>query len=461
MIRHTKVYIILLISAISLSLLFKMDKDGRVKSASGHGDKNMRSEQKIKHVISAQPSPLHIIPDFVCVKEGGIVEANIKNNIEYEAFIEWLNMGGEYSSLFLNLKNTYTAIYLDQIVENTNITYVSVRQGGEIMCNNLDILKEKHMEGIFFYHIYGMQEGIIENFGKIDRLNIMLKSTYTGYIPIEELLLHLDCEKASIWYDWQRDEEESVATLISYEESKEWKIKEKLMELLSDTKRQLKAVYRLLGDEHEYISYEFKEADGIKVYLCIENRVSKGDSYIQWISLPIRAEEYNYLEGERLRLEDLNFDGYEDILFIGDNNTLKLYRECQGFLWNEEEKKYKYSETLPINFDRIDEEKKRITYHISEGIMQDHYYIYEYVEGKFIEKYLQVLLGEGEVEWKYAEDGRIVQKMTLFQEESEEGAYMFFNLETGQIIEGIWEAERYYYELGKLFFPEFDFYFLG
>ena len=72
-----------------------------------------------------------------------------------------------------------------------------------------------------------------------------------------------------------------------------------------------------------------------------------------------------------------------------------------------------------------------------------------------------MLLGEGEVEWKYAEDGRIVQKMTLFQEESEEGAYMFFNLETGQIIEGIWEAERYYYELGKLFFPEFDFYFLG
>ena len=95
-----------------------------------------------------------------------------------------------------------------------------------------------------------MQEGIIENFGKIDRLNIMLKSTYTGYIPIEELLLHLDCEKASIWYDWQRDEEESVATLISYEESKEWKIKEKLMELLSDTKRQLKAVYRLLVDKY-------------------------------------------------------------------------------------------------------------------------------------------------------------------------------------------------------------------
>ena len=38
------------------------------------------------------------------------------------------------------------------------------------------------------------------------------------------------------------------------------------MEVLSDNSRQLKAIYRLLGSDYEYISYEIKESGSMWVH---------------------------------------------------------------------------------------------------------------------------------------------------------------------------------------------------
>lgn len=119
------------------------------------------------------------------------------------------------------------------------------------------------------------EEGI-KGFSEIDNFKIELKSTYTDYIPVEELLLHQGCSKSSIWYSDYQDVDS--VTLISNEEAKVLEIKEKelLMEVLSDNSRQLKAIYRLLGSDYEYISYEIKESGYMNIYLCIKDRDSGG-----------------------------------------------------------------------------------------------------------------------------------------------------------------------------------------
>ncbi len=392
-----------------------------------------------------------------------LIDDNCENSTIDTTYIKWLNTEEEGSSIFLNMENTDTCIYLDQLIHDYNLAYIDTIQGGKIICNEINILKERPMEKISFSGIHGIEEGVIKGFSEIDNLKIELKSTYTDYIPVEEVLFHQGCSKSSIWYSGYQDVDS--VTLISHEEAKVLEIKENevLMEVLSDNSRQLKAIYRLLGSDYEYISYEVKESGYMNIYLCIKDQDSGGELYFDWIALPaIPLEEYTYLDGERLLLEDINFDGYDDILFMGYNDFGELYKKCQGFIWNKEEKKYEYVETLPINFDYVDEENHRITYHTSGGVSEDNYYVYEYVEGEFQERYLQLCLEEERVVWRYYEDEKLLEELQLFSEEGKKSTYIFQNFQTEQIEKGSWEGEdSEYYKLGKRFFPKFDFYYLG
>jgi len=223
---------------------------------------------------------------------------------------------------------------------------------------------------------------------------------------------------------------------------------------------QLKNVekYKLYTPNSVYTSYEFCN----HIFISIIDEEKK---YFDILEIPnemLSKMGGLHGDGPGICLEDINFDGYKDIIFLGSYDGLELYHKCIGFLWNQSEKRFELDETVPTYFDYIDAERKRLIFTGSLSAFDDSYYIYEYINGVFEEKRLDVTFNLNEsnserITWEYYENDIFLDKLVLNYTEDGSGYYNFYGRD-GSIADGTFSEEKMYSELGMQYFAEFDFY---
>ena len=76
----------------------------------------------------------------------------------------------------------------------------------------------------------------------------------------------------------------------------------------------------------------------------IKDRESYGEKYFDILEVPVENIEISWLDGRRVRLDDVNFDGYRDLIFVGDNDLMGGYRTVSSILLN----KNQIPENTPI-----------------------------------------------------------------------------------------------------------------
>ena len=316
------------------------------------------------------------------VSQGSLVDVTIHNEEEYRAFINCLEEYVNYGVLTLDLEETDTVIYLDEILAYHNFGILSIEHGGTISARNMKELNTNPLRDIELYHPYAIEEDMLSRMPNLQYIMIRLNSWYTGVLPTKELLQNTDCGNITVIWDDNRKGEENL------EEFAEW---DEINAMLSEDDHYLKALYALDNEDYRYISYEFCEeetGDACKAFICIKDRESYGEKYFDILEVPVENIEMSWHDGRRMWLVNINFDGYRDLIFVGynDNDFLGGYHQCIGFLWNEKEQRYEWNATVPEYFDGIDAERKRIVYVGGLSAADDDYRIYEYNGSVFTEK---------------------------------------------------------------------------
>ena len=222
------------------------------------------------------------------------------------------------------------------------------------------------------------------------------------------------------------------------------------------------AFYKLNCNNISYISCEFCNKNlELEPYIIVKDK--SGCLEILEIPAEILVKMGRACgDGQRICLMDINFDGYNDIIFLGYNDGLELYHHCIGFLWNQSKQQFELEKTVQSHFDYIETERKRLTFTSSPSASEDSYRIYEYINGEFEEKRLDVTFDLNEenlkeITWEYYENEIFLEKLILNYSEDGNGYYAFYGRD-GNISEGVFPKEQMYSELGKQYFEEFDFY---
>lgn len=348
-------------------------------------------------------------------------------------FVEGIVEYKDCSILYMDLLGTNTVVYLDEILPRHNFVIVEISNGGMLSVKDIEACRETNLRDLYLKYIFRIDNSVLNLF---DSLKTVL-----------------------VWTDQSFEDQE-----FDLFHGEEWK---HLMSISPEDKRDYGAIYILNEEGITYSSYEIY-SDNVKENPCavisireIENKsdpviLEIPNDIIEWISKD---------DGSRIMLEDVNFDGYKDILYLGDNNGLYLHHQCNGFLWNEETGKYELCKSLPAHFGFIDSERKRLTYYSHLSIDDETYYIYEYDDGEFQEKRLETeykrdASNPEELVWNYYENGELLEKLILEYSNGETAYYTFYDRDN-HIVNGEFPEEKSYSELGMQYFPEFDFYFFG
>ena len=376
----------------------------------------------------------------------------------------------ECSYLKLFLEETDTVIYLDDILAYQNFKFLKIYYGGTISARNMEILKDSPVKDIELFHPYAIEENVLSQILNLQYITILIDSQYNGIFPAKELLQNTDCTSIVVKWDDEGKEE------VNLEEFTEW---DEINAMLSKDNCYLKALYVSNEDDYNFISYEFRvrgeekgnscEANECEAYICIKDRESYGEKYFDILEVPFESiDTLAWLDGRRVRLIDVNFDGYCDLIFERYNDPIGSFSGCIGFLWNEKDKRYEWNATVPKNFRKIDDERKRITNSDPSSLL-DKYFIYEYHDGIFTEKkmeYIGSLTDYYLVIWQYYEDGEMLKRLEQNFDEETKLYYITYE-ENGIVTEKIMEEADYDNkyddpsDLGKEYFPEFDFYWAG
>lgn len=407
------------------------------------------------------------MPEIEVSRDSSFLDVTIHNEEEYQAFVDCLENYTECFSITLFLKETDTVIYLDDILAYQNFTFLKIKYGGTISARNMEIINESPVRDIELYHPYAIEENVLSQMPNLENITIRIDCQYNGALPAKELLQNTDC--ASIVVRWDDEGKEEV----NLEEFDEW---DEINAMLSKDNCYLKALYVLNEDDYNYISCEFCvrgeekgntcEAKECAAFICIKDRESYGEKYFDILEVPVESiDTLAWLDGRRVRLEDVNFDGYRDLIFVGYNDPIGTFNGCIGFLWNEKEQRYEWNATVPKNCRRIDDERKRIT-NVYTSSLEDDYFIYEYHDSVFTEKRLEVMFSTPEIIWQYYEEGEMLKKLERNYDEETKQYYIKYE-ENGIVTEEVMEEADYdnkydsYSDLGMKYFPEFDFYWAG
>ena len=101
---------------------------------------------------------------------------------------------------------------------------------------------------------------------------------------------------------------------------------------------------------------------------------------------------------------------------------------------------------------------------MSSSVFEDDYYIYEYKDGGFVEKKLEVRssrMDDSWIRWYYYEEGELTKTLEILSQPEDNTHHLLYE-ENGKIIEEkVLEEFSYYADIGKAYFPEFDFYNAG
>ncbi|MBD5552344.1 MAG: hypothetical protein HDQ96_14435 [Lachnospiraceae bacterium] len=406
-------------------------------------------------------------------KHSSSVEVTIRNSEEYKVFINMLNDFRDYSILELDMSGTSTTVFLDEIIAGSNFTYFEITNGGIIAIKNKDDLKDYPLKTLELYNVFEIEENLINQVSVSWLLVFELGDNYAGSAPIKELLDETDCEMITILSDKKAEGglhygEESYADMSGKEDS--------LCQVPYVEEGILRGIYRQNKSDYSYTSYEFYKPESEKeicaVYIGVDYRGGDDKKCIAMVQVPQnrysdirRTDVYG-----KIMVEDVNFDGYEDICFSGNDDYLNGDDLCCIFLWNEQEKRYKICDTAPRHIRHVDSEKKRLTHTITYGVSWDEYYIYEYRNGTYHEKKLEnrFFLEEHDEDgnaidkiiWNYSEDGELKETLEYIFNENGNTSHIIYQGK-GRTEEEVFEGKKDYDEVGKKYFPEFDFYWKG
>ena len=390
------------------------------------------------------------------------VEAKVDGQEAYEKFIGQLSEYKKYTVLYLDLLGKDTIIYLDEILSHANFTSLSISNGGIISIKELESFSDNLLENLEFHHIIQVKDFEIKRCTALKSITVWLDGHFEITEGITQIINNVSCENIIVLWD-----DENQFWNLDFLEEYDACLKDiygwgSFMKDIGK-ERYFEALYKLNNQHFSYASCEFYNRE-LKLEPHIAISVgNEENNYFDILEIPPEMlSEISRLDGQRIRLEDINFDGYKDIIFLGYNDGLEVYHECIGFLWNQSEGRFVLNKTVPVYFDYIDNEKKRLVYTSSSSAFDDTYCIYEYINGAFEEKKLYVTfrLNESDLEeiiWEYYENGVLVKKLILNDSEDGEGHYVFYD-RNGSTVKGILSKGKMYSELGKEYFPEFDFY---
>lgn len=385
------------------------------------------------------------------------VNAKIYSQEDYENFINQLEGDKKIYSVYLDLCDLDTIIYLDKLLENQNIRYLDIKNGGVICVRDKHLLETGILYGISLYHVSAVQENMLDHFSGLE-ICIRLDDRYTGRLPTRDLLNNTDCESIVLIRDGTG---QLNGTDTYHDENRmEWA---HFYSVLPLENQYMKGLYRVNHESCSYTSYEFCKKDTQETcaaFVCVKDKESDGRHYFDILEIPkVELSNISRYEGRRFYFEDINFDSYEDLLFLGNNDRIKLYYQCTGFLWDDNEKIYKLCETVPHNFKGIDGEKERLIYSTSGSASDDEYYIYKYDGNEYKEERLEVRqISEEKIVWQYFLDGKLDKEIKADLNKSQ-NFYTVIYYEDGEIKEEeLIDADCNIWETGKKYFPAFDFY---
>ena len=401
------------------------------------------------------------------IPDDGVLRIAIHNKEEYEEFISSLEEYATYSSLQLYLGETDTTIYLDEILAYQNYQQLYVENGGIISFKNTQILTYP-IQTIELSHVYALEEDMLSHIMSgvsqtPQKIVIELDNRNLDKLPIEELLCYDDCgDIALIWDDdtWGGgllDVQEGMESL------REWDYLQSVQEATDGC---LKGIYRLNDEDFSYTCYEFYNhyeehwGDIFEAFICIKDTESKGEEYFDIIDVPSdKLKDYTVRRGTRHRLtvnDDLNFDGYKDLVLDSDSYDHSPYSGFITFLWDEGEQRFILNESAPNYIDYIDPERKRLVRNRGNNVKVDDYYIYEYSDNVFTTKHLLVSKedkGGKQILEKYFENGKCTALLEFVEDEN--GFSHFYYKEIGGTREEAQaQSDLTLYEVNQIYFPE-------
>ena len=409
------------------------------------------------------------MPEIIQYDSGGL-SVEIQTQEEYITWIGQLEDYRSFNKLYIDMKETDVSIFLDEILAFGNFRTLRIYDGGRITAKKINAVNMDTLEEIEFNKIHSIDEGLMSRIPRQAKLWIDMDGDYEGEPPESELLSSIDCQNIMMVQRQGKGVETSV--LMKEQNALETKLREwdMIRTVLTEKKRVLCGYCRQVRGDYSYTEYEFCDPDTMDIseaYICIKDQKSNGGHYFDVISIPKERMEYVRHAGwSRIWLEDMDFDGYTDIIFVGDGDGSAC--ECVYYLWNESEKKYELDTTLPTRkCILIDDTRKRLTYFEAASAFDEKYYIYEYDGKRFREQKLWIVTDYLEQEkksittWQYYEDGELMGKLEWIRYDSEYISYVIYE-ENGERVDEVQINEKVSYdEIGLMYFPEFDFYQLG
>ncbi|MDE5699486.1 MAG: hypothetical protein K2I96_19100 [Lachnospiraceae bacterium] len=406
--------------------------------------------------------------------DSGDLSIEIQTQEEYITWIGQLEDYRSFNKLYMDMKETDVSVFLDEILAFGNFRTLRINNGGLITAKDINAVNMDMLETVEFNKIHSIDKGLISCIPGQAKLWIDIDGYYEGEPPELELLLGIDCQDIMMVQRQGKGVETSV--LMKEQDALEAGLKEwdMLRTIMIEKQKILCGYCRQVNGDYNYTEYEFCDRDTMDIseaYICIKDQKSNGRQYFDVISIPTECMEYvlHVFWSPRIWLEDINFDGYTDIIFVGRDDGGPC--DCTYYLWNESEKKYELETALPTRKLVItDEARKRLTYYETNGAgihSEETYYIYEYTGERFREKKLRVVCDyspeeqRGSWTWYYYEDGELVGKLEWFHDENEDISYVIYE-ENGERVEEVQINEKvHYYDIGLKYFPEFDFYRMG
>lgn len=353
------------------------------------------------------------------VLQDSIIKVKVYNQEDYSIFLKQLENYNNYHLLYLDLCDTDTVIYLDELLQYQNFGYLQIENGGIICTKDTISLETSSLWEIELCHISMIQENLLNQLGSIKQIRILLDNRYTGRLPTVELINNTVCENIVLMWDSGNDLERNskLNGQDTYDgNSKEWEF---FYSVLPKENQCLRGLYRINQDNYSYTSYEFYGAElteACAAFVCVKDNESNGKKYFDILEIPKSAlQNISKLDGKRIYLEGINFDGCKDLLYLGYNDRVNIYHKCIGFLWDNSKKRYRLCETVPSDFKMIDQNRERLVYSTSGSAFDDQYYIYKYNGNEFEEERLEVEIpqAEGAVIWRYFKDGEFRKKLEV------------------------------------------------
>ena len=91
-----------------------------------------------------------------------ILEVKIKNEGEYEGFVSRLKEFTHCHSLWMDIEETDTTIYLDEILTYNNFDDVMIKNGGNISVRNMEDFTDS-MTAVSLRHVFSIDEGLLSH----------------------------------------------------------------------------------------------------------------------------------------------------------------------------------------------------------------------------------------------------------------------------------------------------------